>query len=204
MLKKRGASSAVAQTMFSSSLPNKHKVFISFHHKDESFKNDFETWYDDHIISKSVQNGDIDPDNEDEYVKRLIQEDYLSDSSVLVALYGAETHARKHVDWEISAALSSKVGGHSGLVVMLLPSFPVAPFNYSGQFDAELLRPYLHERAMANIVSGYAKVYFWPGMYPQLPSTPMPDVLHDAFSRRVSHKHLIDNSHSQYKNNRQV
>lgn len=180
----------------------KHNVFLSFHHKDETYKINFENTHKDHMISKSVQNGDIDPSNEDGYVKRLIQEDYITDSSVLVALYGAETHKRKHVDWEISAALSAKVGGHSGFAVMILPTFPVKPFDQNGLFNAEMLRPHVHPRTMDNIESGYAKVYFWPGLYPNLRSVPVKDLLHDAFNRRISHKQLINNSHNQYKNNR--
>lgn len=180
----------------------KHNVFISFHHKNEDKKNDFETWHGAHFTSKSVQNGDIDPDNEDEYTKKLIQEDYISDSSVLIALYGANTHERKHVDWEISAALSAKVGGHSGFIVLILPDFPASAFNQLGQYDASLLSPYLHPRTADQIKSGYARVYFWPGMYQNLPEVQVPDILQEAFDRRISHKHLIDNSRIQYKNNR--
>ena len=181
---------------------DKHKVFISFHNKNEARKIDFENWFGEHFISKSVENGDIDPDNEDEYIKKLIQEDYISDSSVLIALYGANTHKRKHVDWEISAALSAKVGGHSGLVVLLLPDFPVSAFNELNQYDASRLYPYLHPRTADHIESGYTDVYFWPGMYPHLQEVQVPYLLQKAFDRRISHKHLIDNSRPQYKDNR--
>ncbi len=180
----------------------KHNVFISFHHKDEQYKVEFETKYKDYIISKSVKYGDIDPDNEDDYIKRLIQEDYISHSSILVALYGAETHERKHVDWEISAALSAKVGGHSGFVVMILPTFPISPFDQFGRLNLKLIFPYLHPRTVANIESGFANVYFWPGLYPYLTPVTIPSLLGAAFNRRITHKKLIDNFHKQYINNR--
>lgn len=180
----------------------KHKVFISFHHKDEDYKTAFEATFADHFISKSVQNGDIDPDNQDDYVKRLIQEDYISDSSIVIVMYGSQTHERKHVDWEISAALNAKVNGYSGMIVLLLPTFPISPFNEAGTYDETKLYDYLHPRTVANIKSGYAKVYFWPNTYPNLPSVPIPDVLQDAFDRRISHSYLIDNSDTQYKYNR--
>jgi hypothetical protein len=35
---------------------------------------------------KSVQPGDIDTDNSDQYIKRLIQEDYIGDASVVMVL----------------------------------------------------------------------------------------------------------------------
>lgn len=188
--------------MNNSSTQQKHNLFISFHHKDEAYKLDFEKNHGHHFISKSVQNGDIDPENKDTYTKKLIQEEYISDSSILMAFYGAGTHERKHVDWEISAALSAKVGGHSGFAVMILPTFPVKPFHpVTGEYDVTLLFPYLHDRTVANIKSGYAPVYFWGGMYPNMNTVEVPDLLHDAFQRRVTHKDKIDNSDEQYKRN---
>ena len=146
----------------------KHKVFTSFHNKDESYKIKFEEDYKEHFIGKSVQNGDIDPNNETEYTKRLIREDFISDSSIIVALYGNETKERKHVDWEISAGLSGNAGGCSGLIVILLPSFPVVPFDTNGNYKEELIYPHVHPRTAKNIKSGFATVYFWPTMYHHL------------------------------------
>ncbi len=182
----------------------KHDVFVSFHHKDEPYKEAFVTNYGQYFTSKCVDNGDIDPDNEDEYIKKLIQENHISESSVVVVLYGAETCDRKHVDWEISAGLNQKVGGHSGLVVLIVPGFPGRPFNTLNQYDETFLYPHLHPRTVANLKSGFAKVYYWPGMFvhPSLVDVNVGDALHEAFERRVSHKHLIDNSHIQYKSNR--
>lgn len=178
----------------------KHKVFISFHHNDEDHRNEFEEQFGHLFISKTVQGGDIDPDNSAEYTSRLINDDYISDSSVVIALYGAETRKRKHVDWEISAGLSKKVGGHSGLAVVILPTFPVVPFDQFGNYKEEMLFPHLHPRTAANIKSGYAKVYFWKCNY-NLPSVDLKDAIHEAYERRVTHKDLIDHSHDQYTNN---
>ena len=182
----------------------KHNVFVSFHSKDQAYKEAFIKNYGQYFTSKSVNNGDIDPDNEDEYIKKLIQENHISDSSVVVVLYGAETCDRKHVDWEISAGLSQKVGGHSGLVVLIVPGFPARPFNAFNQYDESALYSHLHPRTVANLKSGFAKVYYWPGMFvhPQIVDVNVADVLHEAFERRATHKHLIDNSHIQYKSNR--
>lgn len=179
---------------------SKHKVFISFHHNDEAHRNEFEEQFGHLFISKAVQDGDIDPDNSAEYTSRLINDDYISDSSVVIALYGAETRKRKHVDWEISAGLSKKVGGHSGLTVIILPTFPVVPFDQFGNYKEEMLFPHLHPRTAANIKSGYAKVYFWKCNY-NLPNVDLKDAIHEAYERRVTHKDLIDHSHDQYVNN---
>lgn len=179
----------------------KHNVFVSFHSKDESYRDDFESRFGHLFTSKSVQNGDIDPDNRDEYTKRLIRENHISDSSVIVALYGEETKDRKHVDWEISAGLSAQAGGHSGFVVIILPNFPVAPFDNNNNFKKEMIYPHVHPRTAKNIESGFADVYFWPGMYAHLQDVPVTDVISNAFQKRVSHSELIDNSEEQYGRN---
>src|SRR5258708_2478151 len=114
--------------LFESQTVLKHKVFVSFHHDDDIYRHEFDRLFGAIFISVSVDPGDIDPDNEAEYTKHLIQQQNIVQCSVVFALYGANTYKRKHVDWEISAALSEKVGGHKGLVVMLLPTFPRAPY----------------------------------------------------------------------------
>ena len=107
---------------YDNSIPaEKHKVFVSFHGDDIAYRDEFDRLFNEHFISVSVDRGDIDPENSDDYIKRLIQQDNIVQSSVVFALYGANTHKRKHVDWEISGALCGKVGGCKGLVVMLLP-----------------------------------------------------------------------------------
>ncbi len=181
--------------------PEKRKVFVSFHHADENYRNDFHTRFEQYFISMAVKLGDIDTENSDEYTKRLIQEDHVVHSSVVVALYGAHTRKRKHVDWEISAGLTDKVGGHKGLIVIILPNFPAVPFNARGEYDQSLLYPYLHPRTAANVKSGYADLYYWPGMYTQLGSTQITDAIEAAAKKRETHDHLIDNSHPQYANN---
>lgn len=187
--------------VFKQKQPEKHKIFVSFHNTDQIYRQNFDQLFGDHFISMSVDFGDIEPENDDDYIKRLIQNDHIINSSVVFALYGAETYKRKHVDWEISAALSEKVGGHKGLVVLLLPTFPVSPFNALGQYDVSLISKYLHPRTAANLQNGYADLYFWPGMYQNLPTVQIPDIIQKAFTKRDSHNHLIDNSHLQYKNN---
>lgn len=188
-------------TNFSSAQTQKHKAFVSFHSVDQYYRDEFDRLFGDHYISKSVDFGDIDPDNSDEYIKRLIREDNITDSSVLFALYGAETHKRKHVDWEIFAGLSGNAGGHSGLAVVILPTFPVA-FDLYGNCDQEQFHAFLHPRVSANLESGFADLYFWPGILRSGSSIPVRDVLDRAFEKRITHKHHIDNSAPQYRYNR--
>ncbi|TYB76481.1 hypothetical protein ES674_11940 [Bizionia myxarmorum] len=104
----------------------KRKSFISYYHNDDKdYKKKFYNLTSDLIINKSVEDGDIKSENGPEYVKQLINNGYLSDTTVLVVLLGPKTKCRKHVDWEISGALNYKVGDtYSGLLGLKLPSHP--------------------------------------------------------------------------------
>lgn len=134
----------------------KRKTFISYYHKDDQqIKTKFENLFGDLIVSKSVEDGDIDSDNNDEYIKQLIQKDFLTDTTVIVVLIGPNTKCRKHIDWEISGALNLKVGGNnSGLLGILLPSHP----DYgTGKVTHSLLPPRLDD----NFKSSYAIIRDW-------------------------------------------
>ena len=135
----------------------KRKTFLSYYHKDEQYKKYYENLFDDLIVNKSVQKGDIDSDNSDEYIKQLIQKEYLYDTTVLVVLLGAKTKHRKHVDWEISGALNYKVGDHyAGLLGIVLPTHP----DYKKPINQRLKINY-PKRFIENYVSGYAVMIDW-------------------------------------------
>lgn len=129
----------------------KHKVFISYyHHDDQRYKDYIITYFGNQFINKSVNIGEYNSENSDEYIKRLIREEKITDSSVVVVLVGPNTKKRKHVDWEIYAGLRDSVNGCSGLVGILLPTFPIY-YNWGD----------LPARLADNVQSGFAKVYTW-------------------------------------------
>lgn len=104
----------------------RHKTFLSYYHfDDQEYKEGFTNLFNDLIVAKSVNDGDIDSDNSDEYIRKLIQQNHLEDTTILIVLLGPNTKHRKHVDWEISGALNIKVGEkYSGLLGLKLPSHP--------------------------------------------------------------------------------
>jgi hypothetical protein len=164
----------------------KHKVFLSFyHHDDEYYKHLFEGSFGHIFINKSVHPGDIATDNSDEYIKHLIQEDYISDASVVIVLVGPNTKSRKHVDWEISAGLNKKLNGYSGLAGILLPNFKL---QANGNYFYSDIPPRLAD----NIQSGYAKMYRW-----DYACTIMKDIIEEAFQKRISSSDKINNSRIQ-------
>jgi hypothetical protein len=167
----------------------KHKVFISFYHyDDQKYRNEFDKSFGHLFINKSVNDGDIDSDNSADYIKKLIQQDYISDASVLIVLIGPNTYKRKHVDWEISAALNKKVGGYSGLLGILLPTFKLSSDNKYSYDD-------IPARLADNIKSKYAKNYTWNSVCQSESS--IKNVIETAFNSRISDSEKIDNSRLQ-------
>jgi hypothetical protein len=169
---------------------NRHKLFVSFHHKDEAYRQEFDLLFGDLFISKSVGEGEIPDENSDEYVKRLIREGYISDASVVVVLVGPRTYCRKHVDWEISAGLNRKANGYSGLLGIRLPNR-----NDLGRssYEANTVPP----RLVDNLQSGYARFYDWT-----ISRDNIRKWVDEAFAARVGRSQLIDNSRNQFVDNR--
>lgn len=172
----------------------RHKVFLSYYHMDDQYDRDcFEELFGHLFINKSVKPGDIDTDVSTEYIKRLIQQEYITDSSVVVVLVGVKTWSRKHVDWEISAALSKKVGGYSGLLGILLPEFPMTADNKYQLGD-------IPPRLADNVKTGYANVYKWDWVCAQ--ESRIKEAIETAFRKRIEESSKIDNSRLQFVNNR--
>lgn len=106
---------------------NKHKVFISYYHyDDQKYKNELlnvnerYSLFDDY----SVHENDVDDTGlTDEQVRKIIRDDYIQDATVLLLLCGQNTKRRKHIDWEIHAAMyDSDVNHKMGILVINLPS----------------------------------------------------------------------------------
>lgn len=137
----------------------RHKVFVSYHHaNDEYDKDEFESLFGyqyDILVSRSVQIGDLHPRLNTDTVRRLIRDEYLSDSTVTVVLIGSDTWRRKHVDWEISASIRHTPSSpRSGLMGIVLPSYPLYSSN---EYDPHTIPPRLHY----NIECGFAEIYLW-------------------------------------------
>lgn len=133
----------------------RRKVFVSFHHKDQAYRNEWDRLTSGIFINKSVYPGDIDTDNSADYIARLIRQDFISDASVVVVLIGPKAYCRKHVDWEIAAALDPRSGGRSGLLGIILPNHP--DFGPGKSWSS----PTMPLRLADNASSGYAKIYDW-------------------------------------------
>ncbi len=192
-LKSLGLASTTPKFDFSILAPKeepKHKVFISYYHKDDQpYKNEFDKLFGHLFINKSVQPGDIKSDLTDDYISQLIMDGYIDDASVVVVLVGAKTYCRKHVDWEISAGLDPRVGSRAGIFGILLPTHPLFSAN---QYNINNT-PY---RLVDNLDSGYAKMYKWTDNANSIKS-----YAEEAFKNRIEKKDLVRNGRKQLTRN---
>ena len=162
--------------------PDKHKVFISYHHaNDQAWKEALLRDNDTYgiFIDASVDSGDIDDGLDDESIRTKIRDEYLQDSSVTIVLVGTETRNRKHVDWEIySSMYNGTVNKQSGILVINLPSVgktyydashgeqekvAVYPGNaswttISERAEYERRYPYMPERIIDNLLNTKGKI----------------------------------------------
>lgn len=176
---------------FYKSNEEKHKVFISFYHYDDQiYRDEFEKLFGHLFINKSVEDGDIDTDISDEYIKRLIREEYISDASVVIVLCGSNTWKRKHIDWEIYAGLDKKANGYSGLLGIHLPTHP----DYQNdKYKSENIPPRLAD----NLNTKFASIIDWTTNEETIQKH-----VQKAFENR-SDSDLIDNSRTQFSYNRE-
>lgn len=170
----------------------KRNVFISFRSEpyDKYFKNQLEKILDDLIINQSVHDGDILPDNSADYIKHLIQQGYLKDTTVQIVLIGNHTKNRKHVDWEIYGALNQKVGNrYAGILGLILPNHP----DFGKPTAHFALMP---KRLAANFKSGYAIIRDWTSDRRKLQ-----DYIEEAFAMRSRDDLIVNREIPQMRKN---
>lgn len=174
----------------------RHKVFISYHHKDQDEVDNFINTFDhdrDVFIARALGGGDMDDtivnSNDTDYVMSRIRQLYLRDSTVTAVLIGKCTWARRYVDWEIQSSLRrGETVTPNGLIGIVLPSVgdnPKAPnrleINLKGKDSNE----------------GYARWYWYPKR-----SDSLANWINDAFQARTSRANLIENPRDRFSNNR--
>lgn len=183
---------------------DRHKVFISFYHDDQTYKDLFVRMMEDDIVDKSVEDGDIDDANlKTDTIRQKIRDDFIADATVTVVLAGPCTWQRKHVDWEIGSSLrDTEKNPRCGLLGILLPNHP----NYSTmQRNPRLIPPRLADNCTGS--NPYAVVYKWPAINHWSPAWQVEQAarairgwIHKAFQRRKGPSPT--NSYPQFKRNR--
>ncbi len=154
----------------------RHRVFISFHHEDQAYKDWFIRLMGDDIVDESVGDGDIDDANlATETIRQLIRDSFIRDATVTIVLIGPCTWQRKHVDWEIGSSLrATSLNPRCGLLGILLPHHPNAS---ASRYSLNLVPPRLADNVVGN--NPYAVVYNWSNS-----ATDIRSWIHQAFVRR--------------------
>ncbi len=171
--------------------PTRHKCFVSYHVDDmsevEAFINDFGSEFIARSVGVTVEDDFVDSDNED-YVKRRIREEYLTDSTVTVVLLGSCTWARKFVDWEVSSSLRNDANNRrNGLLVYPLPSM-----KNSARLPDRVKDNWVQDRPEKS----YARYLAYPTSASVARSN-----IEDAFGDRVAKSSLVNNSRALRKAN---
>ncbi len=169
----------------------RHKVFISFHHEDQTYKDQFARLMDGNIVDKSVEDGDIDDTLPTDTIRQKIRDEFIADATVTVVLIGPCTWQRKHVDWEIGSSLrDTKNNPRCGLLGILLPNHR--------NFRTIRRNPRLIPPRLADNCAGYdpfACIYDW-----EQHAVAIRDWIHRVFQRRNGTP--PNNGRQQFKNNR--
>ena len=176
--------------------PPRHKVFISFHHDDQEYKDRFVRGMGHDFVDESVEDGDIDDTNlAVDTIRRRIRDEFIADATVTVVLIGPCTWQRKHVDWEIGSSLrDTRNNPRCGLLGILLPNHP--------DFGKRSYSPHLIPPRLADNCDGddpFAKIYDWRRLNPQGVAS-IRQCIHEAFQRRNGHP--PNNARPQFGRNR--
>jgi hypothetical protein len=161
---------------------------ICGHFWKEKFNHNF-SFVTKGVMSKSVNDGDIDSKLKVDTIRSKIRDNFISDATVLIVLIGPKTWSRKHVDWEISSGIRKTLNNsRCGLIGIFLPTHP----DYGrDKYHASKIPPRLYD----NVECGYAKLYDWSDN-----STTIQKWIHDAYLRRD--RISPDNSYPNFINNK--
>lgn len=189
----------------------RHKVFISYYHKDDQwYKDQLLQINDEHDIfdDYSVHEDEIDDTGmTDEQIRREIRDNYIQNATVLVVLCGENTKKRKHIDWEIHAAMyDSETNPKMGILVVNVGSNRgqiacgkeeeklIAPFSTWTPLnkDETSLKeeyPYLPDRIIENIARDDVSITVvnWNSVIND--SQKIKELVDNAFSRRKSNNY---------------
>jgi hypothetical protein len=186
----------------------RHRVFISYYHHDDQRYKDYlikmqefniETMQMQSIFEDfSVHEKEIDDTGlSSEQIRCIIRDEYIKDATVLILLCGENTKKRKHIDWELHAAMyDSPANRQMGIIVINLPTIKQG-IRASSEEEKPLLSDFGQWYSIDNRVEFEAQ-------YPYMPSRIIDNFVKEVpitvveWSRIENHptilKQLIDNA----------
>lgn len=186
----------------------RHRVFISYYHHDDQRYKDYlikmqefniETMQMQSIFEDfSVHENEIDDTGlSSEQIRCIIRDEYIKDATVLILLCGENTKKRKHIDWELHAAMyDSPANRQMGIIVINLPTI-----NQGIRASSEEEKPLLSDFGQWYSIDNRAE---FEAQYPYMPSRIIDNFVKEVlitvveWSRIENHptilKQLIDNA----------
>lgn len=190
----------------------RHRVFISYYHHDDQRYKDYlikmqefniETMQMQSIFEDfSVHENEIDDTGlSSEQIRCIIRDEYIKDATVLILLCGENTKKRKHIDWELHAAMyDSPANRQMGIIVINLPTIkqgirasseeekPLLSdfgqwYSIDNRAEFEAQYPYMPSRIIDNFVKGVPiTVVEWSRI--ENHPTILKQLIDNAFNRR--------------------
>lgn len=186
----------------------RHRVFISYYHHDDQRYKDYlikmqefniETMQMQSIFEDfSVHEKEIDDAGlSSEQIRCIIRDEYIKDATVLILLCGENTKKRKHIDWELHAAMyDSPANRQMGIIVVNLPTI-----KQGIRASSEEEKPLLSDFGQWYSIDNRAE---FEAQYPYMPSRIIDNFVKEVpitvveWSRIENHptilKQLIDNA----------
>lgn len=172
----------------------KHKVFISYYHKDDQSYKDWllqANYYHKLFDDYSVHEDEIDDIGlSSEQIRCKIRDEYIKDATVLILLCGQNTKKRKHIDWEIHAAMyDSPVNPKMGILVINLPSVSSRQGMISNsEKEKNIMGPYINWTPLNKEENSLKE------KYPFLPNRIIKNLLKDGVKIPVVNWDVIANN----------
>ena len=190
----------------------RHRVFISYYHHDDQRYKDYlikmqefniETMQMQSIFEDfSVHENEIDDTGlSSEQIRCIIRDEYIKDATVLILLCGENTKKRKHIDWELHAAMYDSLANRQmGIIVINLPTIkqgirasseeekPLLSdfgqwYSIDNRAEFEAQYPYMPSRIIDNFVKGVPiTVVEWSRI--ENHPTILKQLIDNAFNRR--------------------
>lgn len=186
----------------------RHRVFISYYHHDDQRYKDYlikmqefniETMQMQSIFEDfSVHENEIDDTGlSSEQIRCIIRDEYIKDATVLILLCGENTKKRKHIDWELHAAMYDSLANRQmGIIVINLPTI-----KQGIRASSEEEKPLLSDFGQWYSIDNRAE---FEAQYPYMPSRIIDNFVKEVpitvveWSRIENHptilKQLIDNA----------
>lgn len=136
-------------------------IFISYYYNEsreymEKIKKFLETKFDNINIIYERVNYKHKGLN-DKAITKIIRENYLRISSLIIILLSKNAWKRKHIDWELSAALRhTKSNSRKPVIAILTPDYGTTFLSQTNKTSIRIIR---------NVKNEYIEIIFWNNFF---------------------------------------